>query len=174
VALFGQILIQTQTHTSPMAHYTTINPPLPMPSKVDYQNLEALATIQSHPHLFQIVMPINVLCLKHLLVDHPNQNFVNSVCRSLCEGFWPWANTSKVGYPITWDYSACPTATEEQMQFLREQQDAEISKGRYFEAFGPDILPGMYSLPIHAIPNLVLSNSDWLMIKVPVLSLPIQ
>jgi len=33
------------------------------------------------------------------------------------------------------------------------QIDAEVRKGRYSEDFGPDLLPGMYSSPTHAVPK---------------------
>ena len=69
------------------------------------------------------------------------------------EGFWPWANTQKDDYPDTWDYSDHPPKSEREAEFLRDQHDIEIAAGRYSESFGVDLLPGMYSTPVHAIPK---------------------
>ena len=88
-----------------------------------------------------------------MLETHPNQPFVQSVCVSLREGFWPWANTHKEEYPVTWDFSERPPKTEREADFLRDQRDIEIKADRYSESFGTDLLPGMYSTPIHAVPK---------------------
>ena len=37
--------------------------------------------------------------------------------------------------------------------FLRSQRDLEFQADRYSVGFGKDLLPGMYSTPIHAIPK---------------------
>ena len=86
-------------------------------------------------------------------MSHPKPSFTQSVCISFCEGFWPWAITQKEEYPVTWDYSECPPKTELEASFLREQRDIEISTGWYSEGFGPHLLPGMYSTPVHAVPK---------------------
>ena len=110
-------------------------------------------TIRNNPQLFKIVTPINVLKFEELLNSHPNKSFVESVCTSLCEGFWPWANTQREEYPATWDFSERPLKTEREADFLRDQRDIEVSTGRYSENFGTDLLPGMYSTPIHVVPK---------------------
>jgi hypothetical protein len=56
-------------------------------------------------------------------------------------------------YPVTWDYSKRPPKNEHEAIFLRAQRDTEIEAGRYSESFGPGLLPGMYSTPIHAMPK---------------------
>ena len=61
-------------------HWTEFAELLPSPPASKFDNLEALATIQSHPHLFCIVTPINVDRFQSLLSSHPNQPFVKSVC----------------------------------------------------------------------------------------------
>jgi hypothetical protein len=43
--------------------------------------------------------------------------------------------------------------SDKEKQFVRDQRDAEIALGRFSPAFGPDLLPGMYSMPIHAVPK---------------------
>ena len=85
--------------------------------------------------------------------SHLNKPFVESICTSLREGFWPWDNTQKDDYPTTWDFSERPPKTEHKADFLREQRDTEISAERYSESFGTDLLPGMYSTPIHVVPK---------------------
>jgi hypothetical protein len=109
-----------------------------------------VSTICNNPHLFCIVTPIKVDHFEELLVTHPNQSFVKS---SLREGFWPFAHTQKESYPVTWDFSDQPPKTECEAVFLREQRDIEITANRYSVGFRPDLLPGMYSMPIHAMPK---------------------
>ncbi|KAF8220721.1 hypothetical protein L208DRAFT_1059720, partial [Tricholoma matsutake] len=55
----------------------------------EFGNQVALATMNSHPHLFHITTPINVKHLHTMLITHPNHDLVESVCRGLREGFWP-------------------------------------------------------------------------------------
>jgi hypothetical protein len=138
---------------SPTACCTLTDDPLPRPPREEYENLDAVSTIRDNPHLFCIVTPINVDRFEELLVTHPNQSFVKSVCTSLREGFWPFAHTQKESYPATWDFSDRPPKTEREAAFLREQRDIEIAANRYSVGFGPDLLPGMYSTPIHAVPK---------------------
>ena len=138
---------------SPTASSTLFDRPLPRPPPHEFSNHEAMETIRNHPHLFQIVTPINVDRFEKLLDTHPNPSFVKSVCVSFREGFWPWADTQKEEYPVTWDYSARPPKTEQEACFLREQRDIEVSANRYSEGFGPHLLPGMYSTPVHAVPK---------------------
>ena len=112
-----------------------------------------MTTIHQNPHLFRIVTPIKVNQLESLLTSHPNQPFVSSVCVLFREGFWPWVHTQKESYPVTWDFSDRPPKTEREADFLRGQRDAEIAAGRYSEGFGSQLLPGMYSTPVHAVPK---------------------
>jgi hypothetical protein len=112
-----------------------------------------VSTIENNPRLFQIITPINVDRFEKLLETHPNKPFVQSVCVSLREGFWPWAITQKEEYPITWDFSERPPKTEREAGFLRDQRDIELAERRYSEGFGTHLLPGMYSTPIHAVPK---------------------
>ena len=138
---------------SPTAACTLSDEPLPRPSTQEYSNLDAMNTVRNNPHLFKIVTPINVDRFEELLETHPNKPFVQSVCTSFREGFWPWANTQKEEYPATWDFSERPPKTEREAGFLRDQRDIEIEAGRYSESFGTELLPGMYSTPIHAVPK---------------------
>jgi hypothetical protein len=72
--------------------WTELAGPLPSPPPSEFNNVEALDTIQTHSHLFAITTPINVDVFKSLLSSHPNQPFVQSVCLGLRQGFWPFAN----------------------------------------------------------------------------------
>jgi hypothetical protein len=138
---------------SPTACSTLSDDPLPRPPPEEFTNREAESTIRQYPHLFRIITPINVQRFEDLLQSHPNRPFVESVCVSLREGFWPWANTQKEEYPNTWDFSDRPPKTEHEADFLRGQRDTEIDAGRYSESFGSKLLPGMYSTPVHAVPK---------------------
>ena len=123
------------------------------PPASEYDNLEALNTIHSHPELFQITTPIDINHFESLLSSHPNQPFVKSVCRGLQEGFWPFANTHYGEWPLTWDNSQHIPKTAGKATFLQEQADKEVELDHFSEPFGPDLLPGMYSMPIHAVPK---------------------
>src|SRR6266545_6564426 len=76
---------------------------------------------------------------------HPNQPFVHSVCQGLREGFWPWANTHRTGCPITHHEPAKGVPDATRLKFFRRQLRHEQMKGRYSQAVGPTLLPGMYS-----------------------------
>jgi hypothetical protein len=127
--------------------------PLPSVPDDELKNEVVTRTISENEHLFSIVTPINIDRLASLLINHPNPPFVASVLRGLREGFWPWADTQHAIYPMTKDYFK-PREYEENIKcFLREQRDMEISLNRFSESFGPDLLPGMYAMPIHVIPK---------------------
>jgi hypothetical protein len=138
---------------SPTARFTITDPPLPRPPPEEFENVAAMETIRNHPDLFVASSPIKVDAFEHLLSTHPNRPFVYSVCVALREGFWPWAHTQKESYPVTWDHSFRPVKTEAEAEFLRNQRDVELAANRYSKSFGRDLLPGMYSTPIHAIPK---------------------
>jgi hypothetical protein len=139
--------------TPTIAEWSESALPLPRPPLSELSNPVALATISNNPSLFGIVTPINVARFAELLSDHPNRPFVESVCTGLQEGFWPWADTLKDGYPVIFD-GARPTPVDpRKAAFIREQRDVEIDKGRFSSAFGRDLLPGMYCMPAHAVPK---------------------
>jgi hypothetical protein len=110
-------------------------------------------TIRSYPHLFKVDCPVNIERFEEMLVSHPNQPFVKSVCHALREGFWPFADTKHGDYPTTWDFSDRKPGCPEHTAFIKKQIETEVQRGRYSEAFGPDLLPGMYSSPTHAVPK---------------------
>ena len=127
--------------------------PLPSVPLEEFQNVEAISTIFRNLHLFKIVTPIKVSRFKELLLTHPNQPFVDSVVYGLSHGFWPFAHTRYGSYPTTVDDSGAPPKTIEQTEFLRKQIQTESDADRYSAPFGPDLLPGMYSTPVLAVPR---------------------
>jgi hypothetical protein len=54
---------------------------------------------------------------------------------------------------LTWDFSDRPPKCDDHCDFINKQVETEVCLGRYSEAFGPDLLPGMYSSPILAVPK---------------------
>jgi hypothetical protein len=110
-------------------------------------------TINENPHLFKIITPIRVDVFESYLSSHPNRAFVDSVCRGLREGFWPWAKTPVPGYPVINNESNPPPLDATKANFLRTQRDWEVSKERYSAPFKHDLLPGMYCMPIYAVPK---------------------
>ena len=127
--------------------------PLPRPRLSELMNTTVAKTVKDNPHLFQVKTPVKVDVFESLLQHHPNPLFVKSVCAGLREGFWPWADTMQEGYPDTHDESRPMPSNEEQSNFIREQCFKERSKGYFSPPFGRDLLPGMYSMPIHAVPK---------------------
>ncbi|KAF8800171.1 hypothetical protein BYT27DRAFT_7217111 [Phlegmacium glaucopus] len=125
--------------------------PLPHPPPLETTNPIVCETITNNPDLFQIVTPINVDKFEQLLSNHPNQPFVHSVCQGLCEGFWPWADTPSDNFPPTHDKSRPPPADHKKSSFIQSQCEIEVEKNQFSKPFGPDLLPGMYSMPVYAV-----------------------
>jgi hypothetical protein len=150
----GLIWSPTDATFSPTARSSEYAPAVPTPPPHECVGSDAAQTVAAHPELFRIVTPIDVDRFEQLLEDHPNPEFVASVCRALREGFWPWADTSDMSYPSINDNSMLTgTRTNDQLRFLDEQIQEEIRAGRLSESFGTELLPGMYSVPIHAVPK---------------------
>ena len=136
-----------------LALWTESMPPFPTPPENELNNPVALDTIRNYPHLFKIVTPLDVDRLESLLALHPNRPAVASMCHGLRVGFWPWAITEGVPRPLVVDNSSRPLTDEKHVSFVRAQRDAEIALGRFSPAFGPDLLPGMTSIPIGVVPK---------------------
>jgi hypothetical protein len=136
-----------------LADWTERAKPLPTVPAHELSNTAAMNTIKDNPDLFKIITMINVDLFERLLRNHPNRPFVDSVCRGLREGFWPWANTHHECYPSVVDESLGMPRDIKQQNFLRTQRDHERSKGRFSGSFGRDLLPGMHASPIHAVPK---------------------
>jgi hypothetical protein len=92
--------------TSPTLLFSLDAAPLPRPPLSVSLNPTIQSTITSNPEIFKIVTPIKVNIFQKLLIDHPNQEFVQSVCDGLRYGFWLWAEFPEDGsFPVTWDES---------------------------------------------------------------------
>ena len=128
-----------------------------MPSR-EFENLEALGMIQVNPHLFQVNCSLNIAHFQELLVNHPNQALVDSICQSLHKGYWPYVDMKfddvDAGYPITLNMSSKGSTSAEHLDFISAQIEVEVTAGRYSAPFGPDLQPGMYFSPVHAVPKL--------------------
>jgi hypothetical protein len=160
----GLIWSPTDATFSPTARSSEYADPVPSPPLSERICSDTATTIKERPDLFKIVTPINVDRFELLLEDHPNPAFVASVCRALREGFWPWADTSDESYPSTNDNSMLTSEkTDVQLQFIADQVEEEIRLGRFSASFGTELLPGMYSVPVHAVPK---PNSDKLRLVV--------
>jgi hypothetical protein len=146
------------------AEWSEQAPPLPRPPSSELNNPIVNETITKHPNLFKIVTPIKVEVFERLLHDHPNPAFVRSVVQGLTDGFWPWADTQKPGYPTT--HNACPSnlacPDPKKAAFLAKQVEIERNKQRFSDNFGTELLPGMYCMPVYAVPKP--DGSDFRMI----------
>jgi hypothetical protein len=127
--------------------------PLPDPPITAPEFAAARQTIMDHPDLFKIVSPIKVDIFERLLITHPNQPFVHSVCKGLREGFWPWADASNPALPTTWDNSSLYPLDPIHESTVANDIKTELAADRYSAAFGPDLLPGMFSMPLFVIPK---------------------
>ena len=119
----------------------------------ELSNVLANDTINCLPHLFEVSTPIHVDSLEALLAHHLNQLFVKSVLNGLRNGFWSWADTHIGDYPDIVDESLRDPSKQNKLNFICKQRDKEIRMGRFSESFGNKILPGMYSMLIHAVPK---------------------
>ncbi|KJA17142.1 hypothetical protein HYPSUDRAFT_206414 [Hypholoma sublateritium FD-334 SS-4] len=104
-----------------MSQWTETARPLAYIPTAELDNPIASHTICHNTDLFKIVMPINVDKFESLLQNHPNPLFVVSVCNGLREGFWPWADTLRDGYPATHNASYPTPLEEHKSAFLRAQ-----------------------------------------------------
>lgn len=137
------------------ALWTETAEPLPHPPTLEFSNDIALTTIKQNPHLFKVSTPINVDRFENLLTftHHPNLPFVMSICLGLRERFWPWADTHPGLYPTTWEVPTPSLNPEVEHHFIHDQIKKEELVGWYSLTFGWDLLLGMYSMLIHAIPK---------------------
>ncbi|KAF8810158.1 hypothetical protein BYT27DRAFT_7009983, partial [Phlegmacium glaucopus] len=90
--------------------------------------------------------PINVNRFQDLLETHPNWPLVNSVCKGLRVGFWPWAVTLGSNAPAIVDNAVLQgIKSPEHIQFMREQRDEEIRLGHFSDPF-TTLLTGMTTI----------------------------
>jgi len=139
--------------TMTTAEWSKTAVPLPRPPISELENPIVNATINSHAHLFAVKTPIKIDVFNSLLSDHPNRPFVDSVLAGLREGFWPWANTLSPHLPPSHVQEPNGQYDETHLSFFREQLSHELERGRYSPSLGSTLLPGMYSMPVYAVPK---------------------
>ena len=59
----------------------------------------------------------------------------------------------KAGYQTTLDMSSKGSTSNKHLDFIWAQVKVKVTAGRYFTSFGPKLLPGMYSPPVHTVPK---------------------
>ena len=153
---------------SPCVCDTFFADPVPQPSDIEWSNITARSTLRLLPYLFKVVTPINVNRFKTLLVDHPNQAFVQSVCYALHNGFWPWAETVKDEYPTTSDHPNGPPQLDCHLDFIAKQFCKEEACSRFSPSFRHDLLPGCTAYQCMLCPNPGPKNCAWSWFIVPV------
>ncbi|KAH7877626.1 hypothetical protein F5879DRAFT_780079, partial [Lentinula edodes] len=127
--------------------------PLPRPASTEFES-PAWYNIQENPHLFRVQTPINADRLEALSKAHSDQPFLKSVVVGLKEGFWPWASTRpRDDFSINWKNLWAPLPSEEEQDFVNTQRELEAQLRRHSQLFGPDLLPGMHSTPVIAVPG---------------------
>ncbi|KZT42580.1 DNA/RNA polymerase, partial [Sistotremastrum suecicum HHB10207 ss-3] len=137
--------------TNPSAESTVFAEPFPCVPIRELNNTTHMHTISSNPHLFKIVTPINVDHFEELLAEHPNRPLVDSACKGLREGFWPFAETDEYHSDLPIENENHPL-TAEKLAFLREQRDTEINADRFSLPFST-LLPGMHVSALGAVPK---------------------
>ena len=144
---------ESSTLSPTTAEWSETAQPLPRPSLAELLYPITSKTVAENLDLFQVWTPIKVDVFESLLKHHPNPKFVNSVCVGLREGFWPWADTLGEDFPSTHDESRAMPDDDKKASFIRDQCMKERHKGYFSESFGTNLLPGMYSMPIYAVPK---------------------
>ena len=144
---------ESSTLSPTTAEWSEHAKPLPRPPLSKTLDPISAKTIADHPQLFKIQTPIKIDVFENLLKDHPNPLFVKSVCDGLREGFWLWANNLSEGFPQTHDESRPMPSDDKRIRFIQEQCQKEQDKGYFSQSFGTDVLDGMYSMPIYAVPK---------------------
>jgi len=127
--------------------------PFPRPPPSFLNDAVSNQTLKTHSHLFRVITPIDVELFERLLTPHPNPHFTASIIQGLKEGFWPFVSHIPSNYPITFDASNPSPQDPAKHRFINDQLAIEIDKQRFSHAFGPDLFPSMFSMPIHVVPK---------------------
>ena len=143
----------TEVSSSPVVCDTFFANPVPQQSFIELNYVAACSTLLSHSYLFKVITPINVNEFQALLMSHPNQTFVHSVCHVLQNGFWPWAETINEAYPTTSDHPNRPSQSDHHLNFITNQFHEEEACSCLSPSFEGELLPGMYSVPVHTMPK---------------------
>ena len=117
----------------PSALDTETAPSLPLPPQHLLENPVYRAMLEALKDNIHVETPFNVDRFEKLLWDHPNQPFVQSVMRSLREGFWPFdegENWLLDGDDPLENYAS----KEADLEATRVFRDKEIQAGRWSKA----------------------------------------
>jgi hypothetical protein len=137
-------------YISPSALYTETAPPLPSPPQHPLDDPIIQESIRSLGGAIKVDTPFDVDKFELLLADHPNQPFVRSAMKGLCEGFWPfdegdWKVELEEVIP---DYESNP----EDADAIQAFRDREIAAGRWSDSLkSTDLLPGMKVSPMFMV-----------------------
>ena len=107
------------------------------------QHLVEDAAIQASIHALgdsiKVETPFDITKFKLLLIDHPNQPFIQSVMKGLQEGFWPFDGDWKAGLEVLHldNYMMDP----EDQEAIRAFQDKETMAGRWSDSLDDTELP---------------------------------
>ena len=110
----------------PSASYTKIASPIPSVPPSNYQYIAISQTIEEYPDLFKIITPIHVDHLEMKLSNHPNCALVDSICKGLCYGFWPFADTGDPACQptgVVLHQDSALNLDDESIDFLKQQRD---------------------------------------------------
>lgn len=124
--------------------FTLTAKPLPMMPPRTASTPEFLHTLDSNPHLFDIVTPLKVDAFHSYTASHPNCPFVDSVLHSLYYGFWPYASPP-VNFPSIVDQSKDNShllQDEAKREFFDKECHKELDLQHFSQSF-PRLLPGM-------------------------------
>lgn len=156
--------VSTQSKAPPSISSTYTASPLPTPPEHIFNDSQIQASLAAVSKYIRVDTPFNVDRIERLLCKHPNQPFVKSVMRSLCEGFWPfhdgeWEAHQKERYD---NY-----ATEaEDLTELQVYRDQEVAAGRWSPALPENfvLLPGMRISPMFVVwqkgkPRVIMDHS---------------
>lgn len=148
----GFLWADDEAPVTPLAMLSETLRPLPYPPDSELDNPVSRKTVRENPHLFKIVTPINVDVFESLLDSHPNRPLVDSVCYGLRNGFWPFAEPELGVFPETLEMSN-GLLNHEATHYILDYIAEEVAEERYSESFGAHLLPGMYAMPVYAIPK---------------------
>lgn len=151
----------------PTSLYSLTAKPLPRPPDITFEDEVRMKTIRDHPELFKITCVIDVDTFEKLLVDHPNQPFVQSVLVGLRKGFWPFADTTKDGFPKTWDGSSRPPKTERERDFMSSQARLKLQQTGSRHRLGRSCWLGCIAHQFTQFPNQTqIHLASWLITRV--------
>jgi hypothetical protein len=135
---------------SPAAAATVSVLPLPSLPEDLLKNPEIQSTLRYLDQYIRVETPFNVDRFENLLADHPNQPFVRSVMKGLCEGFWPF-DEGEWDLELK-DFQRNYSTEDQDLEAIRAFRDKEVGLGRWSDPL-PDLnfRPGMKVSPMFVV-----------------------